>query len=57
MRQVTEIDSKWLIEVAPHYYKPKEIDDTYAKKMPKGQGRSESTMEIVDVNPYGPGVK
>ncbi|XP_012538179.1 pre-mRNA-splicing factor ATP-dependent RNA helicase DHX16 [Monomorium pharaonis] len=40
MRQVTEIESKWLLEVAPHYYKPKEIEDSTNKKMPKVAGRS-----------------
>lgn len=40
MRQVTEIESKWLLEVAPHYYKPKELEDSTNKKMPKEIGRS-----------------
>ncbi|XP_033331522.1 DEAH-box helicase 16 lethal (2) 37Cb [Megalopta genalis] len=40
MRQVTEIESKWLLEVAPHYYKPKELEDSTNKKMPKVAGRS-----------------
>lgn len=40
MRQVIEIESKWLLEVAPHYYKPKEIEDSTNKKMPKVVGRS-----------------
>lgn len=38
--QVIEIESKWLLEVAPHYYKQKEIEDTSNKKMPKVIGRS-----------------
>lgn len=33
MRQVIEIESKWLLEVAPHYYKQKEIEDTVSKKV------------------------
>lgn len=34
MRQVCEISPEWLLEVAPHYYKPKDIEaDT--RKMPK----------------------
>lgn len=41
MRQVTEIESKWLLEVAPHYYKAGEIEDSTNKKMPKGAGRSQ----------------
>ncbi|KAI4502443.1 hypothetical protein M0802_002355 [Mischocyttarus mexicanus] len=40
MRQVTEIESKWLLEVAPHYYKPKELEDSTNKKMPKVVGRA-----------------
>ncbi|KAI3384930.1 hypothetical protein SNEBB_000119 [Seison nebaliae] len=34
MRQVTEIDSNWLLEVAPHYYRQKELDVYQKKKMP-----------------------
>ncbi|XP_058796016.1 pre-mRNA-splicing factor ATP-dependent RNA helicase DHX16 [Phymastichus coffea] len=40
MRQIIEIESKWLLEVAPHYYKPKELEDSTNKKMPKVVGRS-----------------
>lgn len=43
MRQVTEIESKWLLEVAPHYYKPKELEDSTNKKMPKTVGRATIT--------------
>jgi pre-mRNA-splicing factor ATP-dependent RNA helicase DHX16 len=43
MRQVTEIESKWLIEVAPHYYKSKELEDSTNKKMPKTIGKSANT--------------
>ncbi|KAJ1921966.1 hypothetical protein H4219_000313 [Mycoemilia scoparia] len=35
MRQVSEIDPKWLLEVAPHYFKPSEVDDDTKKKLPK----------------------
>ncbi|KAF9186489.1 hypothetical protein BGZ50_002421 [Haplosporangium sp. Z 11] len=38
MRVVMEIESSWLTEVAPHYYKDKDLDDDSKKKMPKGQG-------------------
>ncbi|KAJ2832264.1 putative pre-mRNA-splicing factor ATP-dependent RNA helicase dhx16 [Coemansia erecta] len=34
MRQVIEIDDKWLFEVAPHYYKKNKIEDA-KRKMPK----------------------
>lgn len=43
MRQVIEIESKWLLEVAPHYYKPKELEDSTNKKMSKNTGRSQLT--------------
>lgn len=35
MRQVIEIQPDWLLQVAPHYYKPKDIDDDSTKKLPK----------------------
>lgn len=44
MRQVIDIESKWLLEVAPHYYKPKELEDSSNKKMPKVIGRSQPTV-------------
>lgn len=42
MRQVIEIDPAWLLEVAPHYYKPKDVDESgiCGKKMPKQVGKS-----------------
>jgi len=40
MRQVIEIDPKWLVEIAPHYYKKKEILDSTQVKMPKKKGRA-----------------
>ncbi|XP_067620340.1 pre-mRNA-splicing factor ATP-dependent RNA helicase DHX16 [Eurosta solidaginis] len=44
MRQIIEIDSKWLLEVAPHYYKAKELEDSTNKKMPKVVGRAVMTQ-------------
>ncbi|KAJ2378625.1 hypothetical protein IW150_000686 [Coemansia sp. RSA 2607] len=35
MRQVIEIDAKWLLEVAPHYYKKKDVEEDIKRKMPK----------------------
>ena len=35
MRQVIDIKPEWLIEIAPHYYKKKDIEDDIGKKMPK----------------------
>ncbi|XP_022085325.1 putative pre-mRNA-splicing factor ATP-dependent RNA helicase DHX16 [Acanthaster planci] len=40
MRQVIEIENAWLLEVAPHYYKAKELEDTSSRKMPKNTGKS-----------------
>ncbi|KND01288.1 uncharacterized protein SPPG_03097 [Spizellomyces punctatus DAOM BR117] len=40
MRQVIEIQSEWLLEVAPHYYKAKELEDESSRKMPKRQGKA-----------------
>ena len=40
MRTVSEIKPSWLIEIAPHYYSKKELDDPSAKKLPKGVGRA-----------------
>ncbi|KAL1834084.1 hypothetical protein ACET3Z_003735 [Daucus carota] len=39
MRQVSEIKPEWLIDVAPHFYQLKDVEDTGSKKMPRGQGR------------------
>ncbi|XP_059474905.1 pre-mRNA-splicing factor ATP-dependent RNA helicase DHX16 [Neocloeon triangulifer] len=44
MRQVTEIESKWLLEVAPHYYQARELEDSTNKKMPKVVGKSKSQL-------------
>ncbi|TKY73326.1 putative pre-mRNA-splicing factor ATP-dependent RNA helicase DHX16 [Spatholobus suberectus] len=40
MRQVTEIKPEWLVEIAPHYYPPKDVEDSYSKKMPRGAGHA-----------------
>ncbi|OLY81585.1 Pre-mRNA-splicing factor ATP-dependent RNA helicase-like protein cdc28 [Smittium mucronatum] len=34
MRQITEIDPKWLVELAPHFYSKQEIEDSSKRKMP-----------------------
>ncbi|NXJ58284.1 DHX16 helicase, partial [Spizaetus tyrannus] len=44
MRQVIEIDSAWLLEVAPHYYQAKELEDASARKMPKKVGKSRDEL-------------
>ncbi|XP_006296554.2 probable pre-mRNA-splicing factor ATP-dependent RNA helicase DEAH6 isoform X2 [Capsella rubella] len=38
MRQVTELKPEWLIEIAPHYYQLKDVEDATSKKMPKTSG-------------------
>ena len=53
MRSVTTVDSKWLLEVAPHYYKDNEVHDSTNKKMPKNRGKA--TAELV--RDYGEAVK
>ncbi|CAB4283460.1 unnamed protein product [Prunus armeniaca] len=39
MRQVTELKPEWLVEIAPHYYQLKDVEDSMSKKMPRGEGR------------------
>ncbi|TYZ68213.1 hypothetical protein PybrP1_010010 [[Pythium] brassicae (nom. inval.)] len=41
MRSVIPIKAEWLTELAPHYYKTKEVEDARNKKMPKGAGKAE----------------
>ncbi|KAK7411357.1 hypothetical protein VNO78_02790 [Psophocarpus tetragonolobus] len=38
MRQVTELKPDWLVEIAPHYYQLKDVEDSSSKKMPRGAG-------------------
>ncbi|KAK7282572.1 hypothetical protein RIF29_11469 [Crotalaria pallida] len=42
MRQVTELKPEWLVEIAPHYYQLKDVEDPISKKMPRGEGRAQS---------------
>ncbi|KAM4878290.1 pre-mRNA-splicing factor ATP-dependent RNA helicase DHX16 isoform 2-T2 [Sylvia borin] len=44
MRQVMEIDSSWLLEVAPHYYQAKELEDGSGRKMPKKAGKAREEL-------------
>ncbi|KAM9325352.1 pre-mRNA-splicing factor ATP-dependent RNA helicase DHX16 isoform 2-T2 [Gastrophryne carolinensis] len=44
MRQIVELESTWLLEVAPHYYKAKELEDATSKKMPKQAGKSKEEL-------------
>ena len=42
MRQIIEIKPEWLIEIAPHYYKQRDIAEQTSQKMPKVVGSSGS---------------
>ncbi|XP_046445714.1 pre-mRNA-splicing factor ATP-dependent RNA helicase DHX16-like [Daphnia pulex] len=44
MRQVIQIENSWLLEVAPHYYKAKDLEDTTTRKMPKNKGKSRAEL-------------
>ncbi|XP_015781179.1 pre-mRNA-splicing factor ATP-dependent RNA helicase DHX16-like [Tetranychus urticae] len=44
MRQVIEIEPKWLVEIAPHFYKSEEVEDL-CKKMPKKVGKAKEELE------------
>lgn len=44
LAQVIEIDSSWLLEVAPHYYQSKELEDSSNKKMPRKQGKAKEEL-------------
>ncbi|XP_033123605.1 pre-mRNA-splicing factor ATP-dependent RNA helicase DHX16-like [Anneissia japonica] len=46
MRQVIEIENQWLLEVAPHYYKSKELEDGSNRKMPKNTGKSRDETRV-----------
>ncbi|CAN1136173.1 hypothetical protein LINPERPRIM_LOCUS20937 [Linum perenne] len=40
MSQVIELKPDWLVEIAPHYYQLKDVEDAASKKMPHGVGRA-----------------
>ncbi|GMH01388.1 hypothetical protein Nepgr_003227 [Nepenthes gracilis] len=39
LRQVTELKPEWLIEIAPHYYQLKDVEDVSSMKFSRGKGR------------------
>ena len=39
-----EIENPWLLEVAPHYYKAKDLEDGSGKKMPKKMGKAREDL-------------
>ncbi|ETN82043.1 helicase protein [Necator americanus] len=45
MREISQIESSWLLEVAPHYYKGRELEDPTNKKMPKQRGKSAQELQ------------
>jgi hypothetical protein len=46
MRNVMPIQPDWLVEVAPHYHKKKDLETLgTGKKMPKGQGAAPTPTE------------
>ncbi|KAF8362245.1 mog-4 [Pristionchus pacificus] len=45
MREMITIEPLWLLEVAPHYYKQRELEDATNKKMPKQKGKSKAELE------------
>ena len=44
MRNVIEVKNDWLLEVAPHYFKASELEDSTNKKMPKGRGKAKEEL-------------
>ncbi|KAI3750088.1 hypothetical protein L2E82_20713 [Cichorium intybus] len=50
MRQVSEIKTEWLVEIAPHYYQLKDVEDLVSKKLPRGKGRA--TKDCTEFNSY-----
>ncbi|KAL6221915.1 hypothetical protein ACLB2K_005307 [Fragaria x ananassa] len=40
VRQVSELKPDWLVEIAPHYYQLKDVEESISKKMPRGEGRA-----------------
>ncbi|KAL2346542.1 hypothetical protein Fmac_000542 [Flemingia macrophylla] len=41
LAQVTELKPEWLVEIAPHYYQLKDVEDSSSKKLPRGAGRAQ----------------
>ena len=45
MREIVEIESAWMKEVAPHYYKMNELEDSTIKKMARKAGKSKNELQ------------
>ena len=42
MRTVSETESDWLIEIAPHLYKPADVEGVDSKKMPHAKAKGKA---------------
>ena len=40
MRSIIEIKPDWLVQIAPHFYQKKDIEDDSGKKLPKMAGKA-----------------
>jgi pre-mRNA-splicing factor ATP-dependent RNA helicase DHX16 len=47
MRTVMPIKAEWLMEIAPHFYKSVDIEDSTNKKLPKLTGKAAETSERI----------
>ena len=47
MRNLIEIDPKWLLEIAPHYYKASDFEDESSKKkLKQGPLKKETKLYV-----------
>lgn len=56
MRQVMEIEPEWLVELAPHYYKRKDVIDHQKIKLPKKPGAVRQDFRLAEDAASRPGV-
>ena len=48
IRNVMPLKPEWLVEVAPHYHKKKDLETLGTdKKMPKGQGQGQGATKVL----------
>jgi pre-mRNA-splicing factor ATP-dependent RNA helicase DHX16 len=45
MREVIIIESAWISEVAPHFYKSQDLETMAKKKLPKTVGKTKAELE------------
>jgi len=48
MRNIIEISPEWLYEVAPHYYKKRDVEELFTMKLSKGAGRASEEPSETD---------